>query len=575
MDYCFFSFGFIMLQILYYDFFKVFYTLYSLSNSKQIAAFYTDIIELMKHNVLWIVLCFIPFFIYIIYERKKMVMKHNTWKISLCQFFISILYFGLGLSLLLIPSVALNTPLDIYKERSINESSVNQFGLMSALRFDIESLFLGKTEIVIKEDKKEPVKEISYEAQVMDIDFDALISSTDNETIQNMHRYFQSIAPTKKNEYTGVFKDYNLILLTCEGFSPYSIHAEVTPTLYKLANEGIRFTNFYTPLWPVSTSDGEYVATQSLYPKPGTWSFRDSSNNYLPFALGNQFKKLGYTTKAYHNHYYEFYDRHLSHPNMGYEYKGLGNGLNVVEQWPESDLEMMEKSVDEFINEDRFHVYYMTVSGHTNYTWKGNRMASKNKLVVQNLPYSDMTKGYLATQVELDRALEYLIKRLEKSGKAENTLIAMSADHYPYGLPKENYNELAGHEIEENFELYKNEFIIWSASMKKPMEVNKLGSSIDIIPTLSNLLGLEYDSRLLMGKDLLSDSEPLVIFDNNSFITDKVMYNAKTNEVKWLNNKKEDMDYLKKINEIVKQKRYYSEQILSNDYYKHVKEKGI
>lgn len=559
------------IQILYYQFFKVFFTLYSAGNGSQITEFWKDIIILIQDNWIWIVLCFMPFLIFLLYLKKKLKFKRIKPKRYFYHLSLSLFIFIIGYGLLYIPSSSLNTPLDIYKERTMDEMSVDKFGLLTALRFDIHSLIFGKEEIDI--DIQPPIDVVTkptYTTQTMPIDFNQLINETENETIKNMHYYFQNITPTKKNEYTGMFKDYNVILLTCEGFSPYAIREDVTPTLYKIANEGFQFKNFYTPIWQVSTSDGEYVAMQGLIPKSGTWSFKDSAKNTLPFTLGKQYEKLGYVTKAYHNHSYKYYDRHLSHPNLGYDYKGVGNGLNIKNQWPESDLEMMMQTVDEYINEDKFHTYYMTVSGHTNYTWNGNSMAAKNKDIVKDLPYSELAKGYIATQIELDRALEYLIGRLEEKGIADKTLIALSADHYPYGLPNENYNELANHSIEQNFELYENEFLIWSASMKEPIVVEKYGSSLDILPTLSNLLGLEYDSRLLMGQDLLSDSDPLVIFLNHSFITDKVMYNAKTNETIWLNNTEPDQEYLKQINNIVKEKFKYSELILSNDYYKYI-----
>ena len=73
---------------------------------------------------------------------------------------------------------------------------------------------------------------------------------------------------------------------------------ERTPTLWKLSHEGIICDNFYTPLWGVSTSDGEYVTTTGLIPKPGVWSYSESSDNYMPFGFGNQFQKLGYRTLA-------------------------------------------------------------------------------------------------------------------------------------------------------------------------------------------------------------------------------------------------------------------------------------
>jgi phosphoglycerol transferase MdoB-like AlkP superfamily enzyme len=380
-----------------------------------------------------------------------------------------------------------------------------------------------------------------------------------------MHEYFGNIQPTKKNEYTGKYKGKNLILITAEGFSPYAVNKDVTPTLYKMYEEGFKFKNFYTPSWGVSTSDGEYVACTGLLPKEGIWSFYKSSKNYMPFAMGNQLKKEGYETRAYHNHYYDYYFRHESHPNLGYIYKGLGNGLNVTETWPESDLEMIELTVPEYIDTQPFHVYYMTVSGHLQYNFYGNYIAAKNKDLVADLPYSDNVKAYLACNIELDKAMEKLILELEKKGIAEDTLIAISPDHYPYGLTLPEISELANKEIKTNFDLYKGVFLLWSKGME-PVEIDKICSSLDIIPTLSNLMGLEYDSRLLMGKDILSDSEPLVVFSDRSWITDKAFFNVKTGETASLSGENAD-EYIAEIEKTVKDKFKYSAMILETNYY--------
>jgi hypothetical protein len=407
------------------------------------------------------------------------------------------------------------------------------------------------------------------EPNIMAIDFDKLIENETDKNIITMHKYFSSVEPTVKNMYTGIFKDYNLILITAEGFSHLAIDKDLTPTLYKMANESFVFNNFYTPIWGVSTSDGEYVACQGLIPKSGLWSFYRSGNNYLPFVMGNQFKSLGYETRAYHNHYYDFYSRDVSHPNMGYDYKGVGNGLEIKDTWPESDLEMIEVTVPEYINDEKFHTYYMTVSGHKNYTFYGNYISKKNKELVDHLDASEAVKAYYACNIELDKAMELLLKQLEEKGILDKTVIAISADHYPYGLEKQEIDEIAGHKVEENFELYKNAFILW-ANGRETVVVDRPCSSLDINPTLSNMFGLEYDSRLLMGRDMFSNSSPLVIFANRSFITDKVMYNSKTKEVINLTNEELEAEYIKDINKIISAKFAFSAQILDRDYYKHV-----
>ena len=412
------------------------------------------------------------------------------------------------------------------------------------------------------EEATEPMKPYN----VMDIDFEALMASGQDDPLYPMHKYFSSVEPTPTNEYTGMFRGCNLIMFTAEGFSPYAVSPELTPTLYRMINEGFVFKNFYTPVWWVSTSDGEYVACTGLIPKGGVWSMARSGSNYMPFAMGNQLRNLGYLTKAYHNHTYTYYKRDVSHPNLGYDYKGVGNGLEVRKSWPESDLEMIEVTVDEYIDHQPFHAYYMTVSGHMNYNFYGNQMASKNREYVEHLPYSDASKAYIACNLELEFAMKALMDRLEAAGIAENTVIVLSADHYPYGLPKENIDELAGHEVEPNFELYKNHLIIYKKGMD-PVIVDKPCESLDIIPTISNLFGLEYDSRLLMGEDILSSAPPLVIFSNRSWITDRAMYDSTKNKVTFTDGTEKDDEYVKKISRIVADKFKYSARILETDYY--------
>ena len=410
---------------------------------------------------------------------------------------------------------------------------------------------------------------IDTSPNVLDIDFTSLAETEKNSEIKAIHKYISEQQPTKKNEYTGMFEGYNLIYLVCEGFSPWAVDENVTPTLYKLTHEGFVFTNFYTPIWYTSTSDGEYVALQGLLPYSAN-SFKRSKNNALPMCFGWQFLKLGYTSRAYHAHTATYYGRNETHPNLGYEFKAKNAGLKITNVWPESDLEMIQNSLPDYIDDEHFHVYYMTVSGHMEYTFSGNTQASHNKDAVKDLPYSSNAKAYIACNKELDKALEYLIRELEAKGIADKTVIAFSADHYPYGLEKECIDEIAGHEVEKEFELYKNCGVIWSASIKEPIVIDKPCSSLDLVPTLSNLFGLEYDSRLLMGSDILSDSPALVIFSDKSFITDYCMYNVNNGKITMLKDVQLPDNYISSVMAVVKNKFNISKSILLNNYYKSI-----
>ncbi len=594
-------------QLVYYKFFRMFYTTYSLGNGSQVLEFWRDILLLIIQNILWIILFFAPAILFIVLGKKIFSFKNTNRDYKSSLMYLIVFLHITNLEAIYITGTEENSAYDLYFHNNYPVLSVEKLGLVTTMRLDLQRLILGWSpslevsaiglsdfydeETSYSTDKtitasvkiQNPIDEISelvveeeneekIEYNIIDIDFNALILKEKDKTIRNMHEYFEDIQPSKKNEYTGKYKGYNLILITAEGFSHYAVNKDVTPTLYKLVNEGYKFTNFYNPIWGVSTSDGEYVACTGLIPKSGVWSFYHSGKNYMPFAMGNQLKKLEYNTVAYHNHSYTYYKRDVSHPNMGYEYKGVGNGLDVKNTWPESDLEMMEKTIPEYINNQPFHAYYMTVSGHMQYNFTGNYMSVKNKEYVKELPYTEAGRAYLACQIELDKALEYLLDQLEEAGIADNTLIALSADHYPYGLKNEEIDDLAGHEVERNFELYKSAFILYTKGME-PVTIDKHCSSLDIIPTISNLLGLEYDSRLLMGKDIFSDSELLVIFSNRSFITDKGSYNSLTKEFTSSDGAEIGEGYVKQISSIIKNKFYYSAKILETDYYGKIFEK--
>ncbi|WP_100333553.1 LTA synthase family protein [Bacillus alkalisoli] len=569
-------------QFIYHDVFKTIYNFSSAGNAGQVFGFKDTMFRTIKLNFHWILLTLLPAILLpFLFIRNKMTFHPFKKQVVLLYLFLFFLFHSVGLLFISFgDDHQANSAYDLYYKSSSPVLSVDRLGLFTTLRLDIQRHVTkwspsvniplppveagGKTE----EEKKPPNnKEVEIKYNELEIDFDTLIEKEQDEGIKQLHYYFQQRQPSKKNEYTGKFEGYNFIFITAEAFAPYAAHKEVTPTLYKLVNEGFRFTDFYVPTWDVSTSDGEYVATTGLIPKPAVWSYSRSSKNHQPFAMGNQLRALGYTTKAYHNYTYSYYDRDKSHPNMGYDYKGIGNGLNVEKSWPPSDLEMMKETIPEFIHSESFHVYYMTVSGHLEYNFFGQAMAWKNKSYVDHLDLSTQAQAYLATQVEFDLAMEYLLNELEAAGVLENTLIVISADHYPYGLDFETINELSGKEVDIDFGIHKSELIIY-AHGEESIVINEPTSSLDIMPTISNLLGIEFDSRLLMGRDIFSDIEPLVIFRDRSFITKEGKYLSRTGEFTPNEGTDVDQPYIDRIANDVNQRFYVSSRILDLDYYR-------
>lgn len=564
-------------QIVYYSMYESILSFYSIMNGGQVTEFMDVIFDMILRNWYGILLFMIPLIPLIILHKKKIIsFERQTLKITLVKIVVIVL-----VQIIAILCVNFINTEDIYSNKNlyynthVPKLTAKRMGFLTAMRLDFQRFAFGFEENLSVETSAENNKnEGSNNYNITNIDFDKLIQEEQDETIKEMHKYFKEQEPSNKNEYTGMFEGKNLVVLVAESFSSLAIREDLTPNLYKLYSEGFQFDNFYTPIFPVSTSDGEYITDTSLLPKEGVWSFKEIDGNYIPYSYANVFESLGYSSNAYHNHTATFYDRDKYIETMGYDsYLAVGTGLEDrmdTSKWPNSDYEMIDVTIDDYINNDKFLAYYMTVSGHLNYTRSGNAMVYRNWDAVKDLPYSDKAKSYLAANIELDKAVGELIKELDAAGKLEDTVIVISGDHFPYGLTLDQINELSTYERDDTFEKYHMPLLIWSGSMEEPIKVSKIGSSLDILPTVLNLFGVEYDSRLLMGRDILSDSDPLVIFSDRSFITDKGKYNSITGEFIANEGVQVDENYVEQINEIIYKKFEMSRLILENDYYRKV-----
>lgn len=561
---------FTLAQIVYYNFYNSIFSFYSLTiGTGQVLHFWSMIVEVIVRIWYVFALILIPVILFIIFNNKTFEYKRNKG---------IILYtFIIGLIVSVLSSYVLIKKYDKGQLYSLNNLiykthapmlTINKTGLLTMEVIDIYRYFFGFEENF--DIKKDEVKNVSkkIEYNKLDIDFDKLIEESNDETIKSMHEYFSSLTPSEKNKYTGMFKGKNLIFITAEAFDTIAIDENITPTLYKIANNGFIFNNYYQPLYPVSTSDGEYMNVMSLIPKEGVWSFYKTSKNYMPFGIGNMFKKLDYNTYGFHNHNYNYYHREKSHTNIGLTYYGCGNGLEKkmnCKHWPNSDFEMIKATTPYYLNDDKpFMTYYMTVSGHLNYNFSGNNMALRNKSKVKNLNYKDSIKAYYATQIEFDKAIEELLNELEESGKLDDTLIVIAPDHYPYGLTTKDMNTVSRIDRTDKFENYHTSLIMYNPKIENKV-VDKAISGIDILPTIYNLFGIDYDSRLLMGSDIFSNTEHIVILSDRSFITSKGKYNSITGE---FSNPNVSKEYIDNINKIINEKFKMSSLILEKDYYK-------
>ena len=571
-----------------YDF--IFGSLYSVAQMKMggdaVTAFWKETLMGMSDGALYLLLLFVPMAIMAFVKKFRDFAFERTKAI----YWILLLVLAVGLQVLTMNCLKIGGTgyfSNFYFYNS-NETTTDQatdrFGLLTAMRLEIfateedeESIQEEATEAV-EELETEPeateetapvVKEVTY--NVLELDFDQLNQLTESEKIQAINDYCASLTGTNKNEYTGMLSDYNLIVLCAESFDTGAIHPELTPTLYRLANEGIVFNNYYNT-FPNTTTDGEYALCMGLYPDGSRSktdaSFKASMNNNLAFALGNVFQnQKGIQSYGYHNYVGSYYNRNKTHPNMGYSMKFANAGMKFTYNWPASDLEMMQQSVDDYIGQEQFHAYYMTFSGHYRYDTSNNLIAKKNFSTVKDLDYSFAVKAYLSCHVELENALAYLMQRLEEEGVADKTAIVLAGDHFPYGLSDSLYSELVGYKIDK-FTKFKSTLIFWVGGMNEKIVVDEYCCNVDILPTILNLWGFDYDSRMLAGTDVFSDGPHVAVLKDYSFYTDKVWLNASSGEIRYLVDESElPENYVEDMIKYIKKKASVSVDILNTDYY--------
>ena len=538
----------------------------------------------IRQNLLKILLLLLPLIAVILclaLRRAQALKLRLRWKQTMASFAVLL---ALLLTVTGLMYVGRDNAFSVYRTftnvNTSTDSSYKKIGMLATTAQELRyMLFSGSGSIMITpsslniSDAPRTYSSNSYNV-IESIDFTALADSTDSDILKATDEYLSNATPTRKNNYTGLLKDYNLITICAESFCPWFISEELTPTLYKLSHTGILFENYYGTFQSVTTN-GEYTMCMGLYPDMSRTktdsSFNVAGTNYLPFCLGNALKGMGYQAWGYHDYIGDFYNRNITHANMGYTFKAADSGLDVKIDWPSSDLEMMEASVDDYINSgEPFHAYYMTFSGHYQYNWD-NAMSAKNRDAVKDLPYSEPVKAYIACNLELEYALEYLMQRLEQAGVADKTCIVLTNDHYPYGLTEDEYNELAGQTLDTTFEKYRNSFICYVPGLPENIVVDEYCSTADILPTLLNLFGVDYDSRLLAGTDVLSSGLHVAVLSDKSFLTKTFRYDAGTETVIPADENTTVSDKLAEAYRLYVDSRFQlSGNILNSDYYAHV-----
>ena len=393
------------------------------------------------------------------------------------------------------------------------------------------------------------------------------------EAHQQIDTFFDSRPQTQDNQMTGTFQGKNVILVLMESMDDFAL-GEHTPTINRLMEEGINFTNFYTPGYGgVRTFNSEFCGnTGSFLTTSGGYAF-DYVTNAYPQSLARQLGALGYSAKVYHYNTPDFYSRGVFSPAMGYEeyvcYEDFVTEETEDDLYSDQFLFDYEGVSDSFFREGPKLNFIITRSAHLSY--KYNEVLSYWALK-QYPKYRGMTGDeeldcmYLKARL-VDDMFARLLEELESHNQLENTVIVAYTDHYAYGFKNEELMlEKSG--VESVLLLEKTPCFIWSAH-GPDLEVEKTLNTADLLPTVLNLLGVNspYD---YIGQDAFdSRYAGYALFPNGSWICDGVAYDSAVGECIPLAEGKtlpqETQDAIAKyLNDFVR----INNLILETDYYK-------
>lgn len=532
---------------------------------------------------------------YIFYDKKiknkyKINISKNNYKVLNKTMFVkkillSFMLLNIISSLYLITVFApfMQNKLQVVKTKellinpSVPSITVKQYGIVGFGILDVKHYLFPTNESYeynIDNEKKHN-NNLNKTRKFDDTKWEELINNETNTTLNTLNKYFINNKITDENEYTGLYKDKNLIVIMMESVNDIIINKEDYPNFYKLYSEGWHWENNYSPRNSCSTGNNEMSGMTSLYSIYNTCTANIYKDNTYFESIFNLFNKNNYYTFSAHDYSEHYYYRHIIHSNMGSQkYYGVEElGIAYSSQYKNwaSDEDFM-KVVNDIINNvdsDKFMTWLTTVSSHQPYYYSSIE-GDKYLSLYDNLDLKIDLKRYKSKLKILDNALGILIDGLTASGKLDDTVIVLFGDHYPYGLSTNTINSVLDYDTGVDYESERVPFVIYNSKME-PKVFKEYTSYVNILPTVANLFGLNYDPRLYMGTDLLSkDYKSLVVFADGSWKNEYAYYNASKSDIEYFTDKTYSIEELQQINNNISNKINMSSLAIKNNYFNYL-----
>lgn len=393
------------------------------------------------------------------------------------------------------------------------------------------------------------------------------INKEDKDFLDNMYNRQDTKSPDK---YTGIFKDKNVIFLQLEGMDNWLLSKKTTPNLYNLMNNSINFTDHYSLYTGGgSTFNSEFaVNTGFTTPISFTENVYTYNTNTFDNTLAKLFKRQGYSVNAFHMNSAGFYSRGINYKSWGYDnYYGLSDIAKYNSLDYEMDRELILNKTfynAMFQQENKFLDYIITYTPHTPFTTtKGvGKLVAEKKYGKDNTPDLSEEDSAKLMAGETDYMVGLLIQALKDNNLYDNTVIVAFADHYLYTLNDKTI--LDKYKTTENNLINNTPFFIWSSDIKSE-KINKVTMQMNILPTVLNLFGVDYNSNNYLFSNALADN-----YNGIAFFSDYSWYNGKVyvEDGKVTNNGKISTKDLTKTSERVNELIRKNDLTLKYDYFR-------
>lgn len=345
-----------------------------------------------------------------------------------------------------------------------------------------------------------------------------------SEMEQTLQEYIDDRKASRtNNEWTGQVQGKNLIMIQLEAIDTWMLSKEYMPNLWQVKQNSIDFANHYSPAYiTAGTFNTEFMANTGLIPATGSVPTSVYERNQYPYSIASLMKQAGYTAESFHGSEGNVYNRGAIHLALGYERYNSGSDMGMEDYTMDHNL---MAGYERFVREAPFFSFIITYSGHGPYSENNPiyKAHAKEAKAVAKSNEGNYTYA-VAHAMETDAFIKALMERLEEDGVLDDTVLVFYADHYNYYMMNDDLNmEIKG--VDNLNLLQHTDFFIYAKDLKA-QRVEKVTSSLDILPTLTNLFALEDQDAVYIGNDAFSNQGGYAFFNDGAWYDSGGYYSA-------------------------------------------------